>query len=138
MINNENDSTSVTFTQVYSDVKGALDALAESLKTGAEHVYAVLVRQQFVNSVTYLLIDVFFIIISIVAWIVIHKAYKLKAEQEKNLSEYDKGDYEALYVIPSFITLVCMLVVGITLDDVITGFINPEYGAIMEIKSFIR
>lgn len=124
----QSDSTKVTFTQVYQDVKGALSAIGESLKTGSEHVYEVLVRQQVVNSITYSILILFGITITV---ILLGKAHKEKQTFEDSAFP----GYLAFGVVIGVITLIGICA---TMDNIVTGFVNPEYGAIQEIREFIK
>lgn len=122
------DSTQVTFSQVYTDVKQALNGMADALKVGAEHVYEVIVRQQIVESITYL----------IVYAVVGAFSYILFRIGRTALDDNNDEVYVPLFVFSGFSALILLAVIAITLDNVITGFVNPEYGAIMEIKSFVK
>lgn len=44
------DSTSITFTKVYNDVKEGINGLAIALKEPAEHVYKIFVKQQLIEN----------------------------------------------------------------------------------------
>lgn len=129
---NPQDSTQITFTQVYNDFKGALSGAADALKTGSEHVYEILVRQQFVNSVSMCIL--YFLLVGLSAWLWFFIPKKVKEFNDE--SSY--SDYGPLYIIPSVVSLVSMLIITATITDVVTGFVNPEYGAIQEIREFIR
>lgn len=127
------DSTKVTFNKVYADVKEGLSGLAAGLKTGVSHVYEVLVRQQLVISIT----DLIFLIasfISIIFWI---KAYKSK-EEWQSLGVGDATGVGVVRIIQIVISLIILVVAVIYIPDMITGFVNPEYGAIKEIISFVK
>lgn len=127
-----NDSTAVVTTEltketVYNDVKDVIKSLAENLKVGTEHVYGILVKQQLVRSITWLIIITFMTLGSIWGYKAANKLH-------------DKDEEAA---VPAFIfwgvgTAVCLVVAIIHLDVVVTGIINPEYGAITKIVSMIR
>lgn len=130
---NTTDSTTVTFTQVYNDFKGALSGMAEALKVGAEHIYEILVRQQMVNAITWSVI----LVISIYMCLNFVKGATNKKEKWSE-------DGETLTLL-GCARIAQIILFGIALaismshiDVIVTGFINPEYGAIMEIKSFIK
>lgn len=126
----QQDSTKVTFNEVYSDIKGALSAAGEALKVGSEHVYEVLVRQQAVNSVSMICTDT---VILLAAFILFKIATKMAKDDEV------EDDLPFPFFIGS-IVLFMLGAIAITFDmnDIITGFVNPEYGAIMDIKDFIK
>jgi hypothetical protein len=132
---NNSDSTQVTFSQVYNDVKQALDGMADALKVGAEHVYTVIVRQQLVDSITYLLSYV--VIIGFCFGLFkIGEAMRLKEVKKQSYNIDD--NYLFVYVLSGLCGVLFLLMFAATIDNVITGFFNPEYGAIMEIKSFVK
>lgn len=127
----QSDSTEVTFTQVYQDVKGALSAIGDALKTGAEHVYEVLVRQQLVESITLLVIYAILTLIAGLSW-------KYSLRYFERARKEGGEDYGLILIIPSLTTIVLVGVLIETGSSCITGFVNPEYGAIQEIRKFIR
>lgn len=128
------DSTKVTFERVYTDMKEGLQALGETLKTGAEHVYEVLVRQQVVTSVSYLVAALIAIIL---VWIGV-----------KNIKSvvYDKYGNPESNNLPKFLVAVIFTIIGgitgiicmCSINEIITGFVNPEYGAMKEIMEFVK
>lgn len=122
------DTSSVTKT-IYQDVKSALVGLSSGLKVGAEHVYEILVKQQIVNSITYLIL----LIIALLLIIPLYKFIKF-CMNNKNVNE---GNV--------FICLIGIIVVGFfniimlfKIDNIIMGFVNPEYGAIEKILELIK
>jgi hypothetical protein len=129
------DTTKVTFTQVYNDVKDGITGLATALKEPAEHIYKLMVKQQFVNSITYCmfpLLSIVFIIVSVpflkkskwgYSWVI----------EEKRFNRY-----AALSIITISLSIVLLIISFALTDDIITGFMNPEYGAIKEIITFVK
>lgn len=123
------DSSAITFTKVYSDIKSGITALSSSLKVGSEHVYEVLVRQQLVESITSLII----LILSLIGFILSHKIFKKGFK--------DDWDEDGLWLTFIFIcipTAVFFVYNVFTINSMITGFVNPEYGAIKEILEVIK
>ena len=121
------DST-LTFLKVYEDVKGGILGLAEALKTPAEHVYEVLVKQQVINAWSGL---IFIIIMLVLLFLSIRylKAYN---------NDPDINDLTVpvvLLIFVSILTFVALIGTGL---DILTGFFNPEYGAIKDIVDFIK
>ena len=130
-----NDSTIVLKEQIYSDFKQAISGIADSLSIGAEHVYEVLVKQQLVESITWLVILVTGIILAIISSKLLIKGAAL----ENNKETYHLCPPHCISGAICAITCICLLIGGLfNLDTIITGFINPEYGAIMEIKQMIK
>lgn len=128
---NPQDSTTVTFSHVYNDFKDALNGVADALKVGAEHVYQVLVMQQVVNSITWLLIIA---VLLIAGGITLKFGIKDMWNKDKEVKDHKIP----LLVIGSIVLIASVIVLSVNMSTIITGFVNPEYGAIMEIKSFIK
>ncbi len=121
------DSTKQELTKevIYKDVKNVLSQLGSTLKVGSEHVYMVLVRQQVVNSFTWLSVYIVFIIVSLTLIKIGIKFYS---------KDYERQDTYALFLISGSGFALCGLICFFaTISRVITGFVNPEYGAIKTI-----
>mgnify|MGYP003612622023 CR=1 FL=1 len=124
--------TSSTFKQIYSDVKSGITGLASALKVTAEHVYGILVKQQIVNSIVYLLT-------LIIAILILIFCYKEWNKIEIDLRGDPKETQPFIFTIVSGIIGITLLLVFLfNIDTMIMGFINPEYGAIMDIINFVR
>jgi len=127
------DSSMLTFKQVYTDVKSVLVALGESLKVGSEHVYEILVKQQIVDSIVYLI----FGLISL--YLIISFIKKYKSDEEWTI---DNGEtFTVIGIIRTFqigVGFIMFITLLFNIDTIITGFINPEYGAIKEILDIIK
>jgi len=124
------DNANVTFTTVYNDVKDALSGLAEGLQVGGEQVWDILVQQQLIGSIVWLL----YLIILIPA------AFILKyAISEITSNNHDTIDiYVVLIILFGIITIITIMSFLINMNAGITGFLNPEYGAIQEILELIK
>lgn len=127
--------TSSTFKTVYQDVKSGIMGLAQGLKVGAEHVYKVLVIQQIMNAVVFLLLLIGSIILTVLCykeWSKIEMIYKSYSSEPK---EMQPVIFTTIYGIAAGI----MFLTGIlNLDVIVSGLGNPEYGAIMEIINFVK
>jgi hypothetical protein len=131
------DSSKLTFAKVYTDVKAGMVGLAEGLKVGVEHVYKILVIQQVVNAVM-------FCALALIGSILLILSYKLwgrtKFGTGYNSDELREGRATDVLgaIVFGLFGFIC-LGIGIGHIDVIAmGFINPEYGAIRDIISFIK
>lgn len=129
------DSTKVTFSQVYQDFKGALSGAADALKVGSEHVYAVLVRQQMVNAITYS-----FLIcgLALISAILIRNAIKMAKDSNGEWEWDNNSPCIAFMVIGGFFGLFASITFCVCIGDIIMGILNPEYGAIQEVREFIQ
>ena len=117
----------LTKEQIYTDFKHAVNAIAESLQVGAEHVYEILVRQQLIESVGICLLLAFIAMISGVSF----KKLELVGKEDE---QYDGARW-----IPFCIGLFAFIIVfAIAGESILTGFFNPEYGAIQEIQDIIK
>ena len=132
-----NDTTALTFNKVYEDVKEGIQGLAVALKAPAEHVYSILIKQQYVKAVVGL-----FIIVLTLMFILLTFKYAANIKDWNDGEAYEgKPSYSlAVFVacaIFSFFFLIGTFAGGFYID-VFQGFINPEYGAIKDIISFIK
>ena len=115
--------TSSNFKMVYQDVKEGLSGLATGLKVGVEHVYIVLVKQQIVNSITWVIIYLIFILICYLF--------------VKNWNYLAKETDDVVNIIGSVVLTIILISLTFTLNETVMGFVNPEYGAIKDIINFV-
>lgn len=122
--------TSGNFKMIYTDIKTGISALASGLKVGAEHVYEVLVRQQLVNAIVWLIV--------FVASVIFLRAtikYAMKAIEKEGMG----SEGEALLVFFGNLLSVLIFIVALFhIDTIVTGFVNPEYGAIETIIDIVK
>lgn len=107
----------------------ALRGLADALKVPADHVYSVLIKQQYVKSISWIAtggISLFVIIM-----VLFYGYLGIKYEWDGVVVGIIVGAGFILFGIPLFISIS-------QLDVILTGFYNPEYGAIKEISNLIK
>jgi hypothetical protein len=123
------DTAQVTLTRVYNDVTQGIQGLAQALKAPAEKVWEVLVVQQKVNAIAYTILLIVGLIICIVLVFIIKWLWK----------NTDDGEDGAIFMTIVTIILIIAEIICIIVftPDIITGFVNPEYGAIKEILNVI-
>ena len=126
------DTSSVS-KQLYTDLKSGLVGIAGALKVGAEHVYEILVRQQVVNSILYLLCGVL-AFISIINFISKNKSSEVWFDNDVDFIT-GLGFIRLIQLIIGFILLLVFL---FHLDNIVTGFINPEFGALEQIMNWVK
>ena len=141
------DSTAVTFSKVYNDVKEGITGLATALKAPAEHVYTILVKQQVVNATTSLTVCIFMLLLGSILFYTGYKIYVNYNETYNKNNDYKPGyrrydmdeGYWLIFIIVGTIIFIGGLI-GLTVESksIITGFFNPEYGAIKDIIGFIK
>jgi len=125
--------TSSNFKMVYTDIKDGITALALGLKVGSEHVYMVLVKQQIVYAIVYLIIGLFALFL-IVNWI---NGYK---DTKQEWGDFDYGP-TGLGIIKTIQIAIAGVMLGVFLfhiDSIVMGFVNPEYGAIETIIHIVK
>lgn len=113
-------------------IEVGISALAKSLKRPAEHVYGVLVKQRVVKAWTWIGV----ILLSLLITIVVPAISKRLSASIKEEDKSDGSDeYKILLLIFGIITVI-IIICG--LKPIISGFFNPEYGAIKEIMRFLN
>jgi len=127
------DSAKLTAYMVYSDIKSKIEGLGAGLKIGAEHIYSVFVRQQLVNSIVYCSF-------AIVSFLTLSSFFRGAKRKDEPWSDESGGPTSVgiFRVIQMIIGIIMFILVLIFSRDIITGFVNPEYGAIKEIIGFIK
>lgn len=129
------DSSTLTFKEVYSDIKVGLKGLGDALKVGSEHVYEILIKQQIVYSICYMFLPIMFIIFIIAFSLNIKKAKWYTGYRD---TEDDWNRNATLTLIFATLSLVMLVASVVNFGEMMTGFINPEYGAIKDIMNFIN
>jgi hypothetical protein len=114
-------------------LESALETIGEKLEAPAEHVYSILVRQQTIkawyNLIPLVLVGITWLFI---AGFWVH-AYILN---QKDSYEYD--DWFFGWSIAGIIsTVIFGCVIGGCIGAAVTGFTNPEYGALKDIFQVI-
>ena len=107
----------------YDKTTEVISNLAKSLKVPAEHVYGVLVKQQVVKSWTWVIVDLALFLIAGILWVSWLK---------------DKRDRDEWWGLPTFFTIVFLGFFAGSISTIVTGFVNPEYGAINEILNLLK
>ena len=123
--------------QVVDNVSSKVVALAEALKVPAEKVFIVMVKQQFIIALSKsIVLGVFFIIFILSALTLLNK----------NSHEYNSYDEFVDFNVRGYVTLTFSIIFGIIFtislvdssDAILTGFFNPEYGAIQDIVEMVK
>ena len=114
---------------IYMDVKSAIVSMTESLKVGADHVYGVLVKQQYINS--------WILVMGWLGWLLLVFTFIVCLKQNsKNGGDDDM--WIALCIVSGILTVIIGIVCVVFFGDMITGFTNPEYNAIKEILDAVN
>lgn len=128
-------------TTVYSDLKtiapkisDGLKEVAKGLKVGAESVWDILIKQQLIYSIGYLMC----IILGILSWI--HFYYRMEDGRKNDWGpgHGEPTSYHLLAAITLFVAIFFSTISTIHFTDMLTGFINPEFGAIKTIATIVQ
>ena len=123
--------------QVVDNVSNKVVALAEALKVPAEKVFVVMVKQQFISALSESLVLGIFFILFLLSILTLFN---------KNSHDYNyHGEFRDLNA-RGYITVILSVIFGLILtinlftssDAILTGFFNPEYGAIQDIIEMIK
>lgn len=145
--------------RLYDDVKSGLSQLAAGLKVGAVHVYEVLVKQQVVFAVMWtlmLLASIGLLLLSYKQW-ALHAITERRyipnpnpvptdSDSYRHRSEIENPHHDDNLAVRHFTITLISSIAGFTLflaaamhsDVILTGFINPEYGAIEKIMDMVK
>jgi len=123
--------TSSLYRTIYNDAKAGLKGLASALSVGVEHVYIVLVKQQVVKAIQWIILGLIPMILFIVFGKPIWRWAAKNAQESDGFSIFLAGIF--------FVTTFISMIVGIFhIDVIITGFVNPEYGAMEQIMEWAK
>jgi hypothetical protein len=101
-----------------------LDALAEKLGVVSEHLWAVLVRQQYVEAWFGQIVALVAAVLLVVIW-------------RRTLGR-ERGYYDDAVLGASLASVPLGIAIVIGSYVAMTGFLNPEYGALREVLSVLR
>lgn len=126
--------------QVYSDAKSlapdlkeAFKSVASALNTTAEKLWDILVKQQLVWSICHAII----LLSSIYAWYQFYRIFYKSLNDKTETGEY-KAPYVLLLLLVGGLAVFGSLHTVDNIDRMITGFVNPEFGAVRTIVEFLN
>ena len=104
-------------------LEASIISLAETLQQPAEFVYGIMVKQQYIKSVVWLL-----------PWLLLIAFSILLTYHKSKATFKNGGTYHEIFTIASMLGIVIVFIVGlVNFQTVLQGFINPDYGAIQDI-----
>jgi hypothetical protein len=116
-----------------------ISELAKQLGVAAEHVYGVLIRQQYTEAVGLFVQSGLYILIWIAIWITIAKFWKMA--KRYNDGNGDESGLIAMTVVTIIGTIAFLFCFVDIIDDIKLAtmkIINPEYYALKDIMDFIQ
>lgn len=135
------DSSKLTLLKVYNDTNAGITGLAAALKQPAIHVYEVLIKQQVVNSIMYIIIIIMLFIVCLRLWGIFRRNCARTKDKEDSWYTDDLSEHAGLIgvlIISVIVSIGCLATFCATAEVIVTGFVNPEYGAIKEIINFVK
>lgn len=113
-----------------------IDAVAEKLGVAAEHVYGIMVKQQFVEGITTItMIPLMLLIFGFVF-------YKLITYTSKNWDDLYADDREVFFgimnIVVGIIFIITFIAFVVDVPGAIGRLVNPEYYAIKEILDVLK
>lgn len=120
-----NDTKSLT-ASIYPDVKAAVGQIASAIGVAAEYVWVALVKSFIVKGAVEILHFIFALAFIIFGCVLFSKNFKSTQITWK--------------IIPGIVVVIIGLIVACNVDyyTMLTGLINPEYGAIDYILKFVK
>lgn len=116
-------------------IGGFIDELAKQLGVAAEHVYEILVRQQYVDGIGMLVKSGIWIVLFLVVWIAMTKLFYKKWDRIEDDAQFGIG------MLSLVLGIVTVIMTFIIIGDVTLGIkklLNPEYYALEDIMQFIQ
>jgi len=114
---------SETISSTVDKVENALGIMAEKLGMASDHFYPILVKQQLIEGWVHMGITIPLFIIGGLLFLI-------------GLGKEHRGDEEGNWAV--FIGLIFYVIASLIFAGYLTQILNPEYYALMEIKSFIK
>ena len=116
-----------------SKLEGAISYVAEGLKTTSIKAWEILVKQQLVWSYCFLFLTL----------LSVYSIYRFFNQWKTMNSDVDEsGDIKQSHIILTFmlgvVAVVSSLASGLHFEQMITGFVNPEFGALRTLVEIIQ
>lgn len=131
------------------DIGAYIKELAKQLGVAAEHVYGVLIQQQYVEGISYLIKAGIWLLVFIALWCVIVWIWRKfampffkKSDEEEIATSGEVGFIGSAMVVVTgifgIITLFTFIWIVGLIEDGIQHLLSPEYFALKEIMTFIE
>lgn len=130
-----------TVNMISEKIDSAINALAPKLNVAAEHVYGTFLKQAYVDSITTLsMIGICSVILLILGGVLFWCLRKIIVYERKGENTPDCLDViTGVSGIPFAIILIITIIVFLSeANNIVTGFINPDYIAIETILRHIN
>lgn len=114
-----------------------LQQLAEKLGTTTEYLWSVLIQQAPISAATTLL-QIIIIVIAGFFLYKLHRKFSKKSEAGRSMYWDHEEALEAPMIIAAIIWVIFCIILFFHINNMITGFLNPEYWALKEILDTIK
>ena len=141
-----NQVSAIDTSKVSHKIYEGLSQLAAGLKTTADNVWDITVRQQLVYSIANLILGIFmfFIVRYIIfsgyrRYVNYNEAYNKATNNVEGYRYYaiDEGSWLANFIVGSTLGIISIALFILNIQQTITGFVNPEFGAMRQIIEFV-
>jgi len=114
-----------------------LENLAKKLGTTTEYLWGILIKQASISATTNLI----YFVLLILSGVTLYKIYKRLMKKDEDGNDI-YCDLEERAIIPMIIAVIIWSIIFIIyffeLEDVINGFLNPEYWALSEVSRLFK
>lgn len=111
-----------------------LSSLADKFGTTVDHLYAIMIRQAYIDGVECLLGITLVTILTSTMWVVMHKRHKAFDYDEYRSSYIDMLEDNVLLIVMTVVVTIAFLVtICVAGSQAIDCFYNPEYYALHQI-----
>lgn len=117
--------------QIPETVAQVLDVLGEKFGATGAHLWEVMVRQQYINSVT--LCFGFAAAAALIAVLALTGRHFLRKFIDDPADEFCEFAAATSFIVAGIVALATAATFFIAINDIIMGFMNPEYGALEEV-----
>jgi hypothetical protein len=125
--------------KVFNKATEYIDAIAAKLGVAAEHVYGILVRQQYVEGITTILGSLIFVAVTFFISRKVTELTRNMREEAKKKSYTDVSDDMVVVacVLGWIVFFLSLIFAAFAIPDSIAQLVNPEYYAVKEIFDVI-
>jgi len=107
-----------------------IQMLAEKLGTTATHLWQVLIHQAPISSTNSIIQIICLLIISIIFYKIVRRLYKLSDSSDSDFDWDDNVGVAVVCAAFAIVLLVVWIIYFFKINDIINGYVNPEYWAL--------
>lgn len=111
-------------------IVNAFNVIAEKIGVASEFVWKALIKQQYVESITNVI--VYGVLLAVILALILASVWLYKIDSGSNTAA------QLPIVLSVLVVVIFTIFFCSTITETVTGFVNPEYGALQEIGDAIR